>query len=95
MRKKGSTATLAELMGKDMPSRLALVDLPVLLGEKMPEMPFNRIGRYRLNNALKMRFGPGYKNLPGVKSVLAEFDTNVKTENVIKMNKESQNGNND
>ena len=91
MRSSQKPATLAELLGKDV-EHLSLKDLPKILGEKMPDMPANRIGRYRLNNALKIRFGPGYKNIPGVKNILSDFDKNMETENIVKMNKESQNG---
>lgn len=91
MRSSQKPATLAELLGKDV-GHISMADLPKLLGEKMPEIPKNRIGRYRLNNALKLRFGPGYKNIPGIKNILAEFDSEVSTENIVKLNKESQNG---
>lgn len=91
MRSKSKPATLAELIGKDV-GEMSMNDLPKILGEKMPEMPYNRIGRFRLNNALKLRFGSGYKNIPGIKNILTEFDSHVETENVVKMNKESQNG---
>lgn len=90
MRSKNKPATLAELLGKKSSGEMSLGDLPQILGEKMPEMPYNRIGRYRLNNALKLRFGPGYKNIPGIKNILTEFDSNVSTENVIKANTEAR-----
>ena len=91
MRSSQKPATLAELLGKDV-GQMSMSDLPKLLGEKMPEIPHNRIGRFRLNQALKLRFGPGYKNIPGIKNILSEFDKHVETENIVKMNKESQNG---
>jgi len=91
-RSSSKPASLAELLGKTDGQSLGLSDLPKLLGEKMPEMPHNRVGRYRLNNALKLRFGPGYKNIPGIKNILSEFDSHVETENIVKMNKESKNG---
>lgn len=91
MRSKNKPASLAELLGKDNDKELSLNDLPKILGEKMPELPVNRVGRFRLNNALKLRFGPGYKNIPGIKNILSEFDSQIETENIVKMNKESQN----
>ena len=91
MRSKDKPASLAELIGKEVQS-FSLKDLPKLVGEKLPDLPYNRVGRFRLNNVLKQRFGPGYKNIPGVKNILSEFDSQVSTENIIKMNKESRNG---
>lgn len=89
MRPKGKPASLAELVGEKAENDFEMKDLHKILGEKMPAMPFNRVGRYRLMNALKLRFGPGYKNIPGVNNILAEFDEHVATENVVKANRES------
>lgn len=90
MRSKDKPASLSELLGKDANKDLSLKDLSKILGEKMPELPKNRIGRFRLLNALKVRFGSGYKNIPGVKNIISEFDEAIQTENVIKMNEESR-----
>lgn len=91
MREAGKPATLNELVGSSSsaPNNFGLKDLPDLLGEKMPEMPHNRVGRYRLMNALKLRFGPGFRNIPGVKNIIGEFDQHVQTHNVIKANRET------
>lgn len=91
MRSSGKPATLGELLGKKT-TGLTLKDLPELLGEKMPELPYNRIGKYRLSNALRLRFGPGYRNIPGIKSIIEEFDLNVSTENQVKRNLEARDG---
>lgn len=80
-------ATLNEMMGKV--PEISLATLPDILGEKMPELPFNRLGRMRLMRALRNRFGEGFRNIKGVKSLLAEFDTESKVRNVEKLNKES------
>jgi hypothetical protein len=95
MRQKGKPASLAELLGKDAGGKMTSADLPKLLGEKMPELPRNRIGRYRLLNALKLRFGPGFKNIPGLKDIISDFDSEVDVENIVKQNMESRNANND
>jgi len=92
MRSANKPASLAELLGKDAGSSLGMADLPSLLGEKMPELPKNRIGKFRLTNALKLRFGPGFRNIPGIKNILEEFEHDMETENIVKMNKESRHG---
>lgn len=92
MREKGSPASLNELMGKggEESESFELEDLKELLGEKMPELPYNKIGRQRLLNALQVRFGPGFQNLPGIKKILSQFDNEISTASVISRNKERE-----
>jgi hypothetical protein len=89
MRPANKEPTMGELMGEGMEgkSHLGLSDLPKILGEKMPELPRNRIGKHRLINALQMRFGPGFRNIPMISGLIKEFDQEVETENIIRMNK--------
>lgn len=70
-------ATLNELMGKKTQMD-RLEDLPEMLGEKMPEMEFNAVGRMRLMRALRNRFGEGFRNLPGVNKIIEDFDQEVR-----------------
>lgn len=79
---------MGELLGKSgAKSDLSLADLPEILGEKMPELPKNRIGKFRLVSALQARFGPAYNNIPMVTKLIKEFDDEVETENIIRANK--------
>lgn len=90
-RDKESPATLGELLGGPSSNKpLDLQDLPELLGEKLPELPKNRVGKYRLTTALKVRFGPGFRNIPGIKRIMEQFDSEVDTENVIRANLRSR-----
>ena len=87
MRAEGKPAGLGELLGSAASKQdMSLKDLPELLGEKMPDLPRTRIGKFRLVNALSQRFGPGYKNIPMVSKIIEEFDEEVKLENVIRQN---------
>ena len=61
-----------------------LRDLPSVLGEKMPEIEFNEVGRLRLMKALQNRFGQGFRNIPGVRSALSEFDEEVRLNKVTR-----------
>lgn len=76
--------TLAELMGSSAASRgeqgLSLKQLPVILGDAMPDLPKNAVGRHRLVRALQQRFGPNFRSLPGVGGLIKEFDTEVELE---------------
>lgn len=91
MREAGKPAKLGELLGKSGEKQdLSLEDLPELLGEKLPELPMNRVGKYRLMNALKQRFGAGYRNVPMVSKILSEFEQRVNDENIIRMNRKGR-----
>lgn len=75
-----SKVSLAEIMGSkgaDAAEGLSLKHLPDLLGDAMPEMPLNAIGRHRLITALKGRFGHNYRNIPGVRNIVSEFDSHI------------------
>lgn len=86
MRDANKPASMRELMGGD-DAKISLSNLHEFLGDKMPEIPFNRVGRLRLVHALQNRFGVNYRQIPGVNDVLTEFDKHVGTQNVIKQNK--------
>lgn len=58
--------------------KMSLEDLPKVLGEQMPKLEFNPVGRLRLQNALKQRYGANYRNLPGVSDILNHFDSEAK-----------------
>lgn len=70
--------SIGELMGKrgsDAKARkLTLDDLPELLGDKLPVIKYNPVGRLRLMSALRIRFGDGYRHIPGVDDIIKEFD---------------------
>ena len=78
--------TLGELMGNQ-DGELRLSNLSELLGEKMPELPRDSVGRFRLMRALKNRLGDGFRNLPGVKNLIKEFDSEVNLKRLIAANR--------
>ena len=79
--------TLAELMGKTASDRgkqgLELSQLGEILGDAMPELPRNQVGRHRLIRSLQQRFGRNFRSLPGVKDLVKEFDRDIETEQTI------------
>lgn len=81
MRPRGGKATLGELMGGA--QSMSLKDLPDILGEKYPELPKNKVGRYRLVRSLRNRFGNEYRNIPGVKGLIEEFDEEIRYQGVL------------
>ena len=92
MRDSEKPAGLGELLGSAADKgELSFKDLPEILGEKMPEIPMTRIGKFRLINALSQRFGPGFRDIPMVSNILKEFDSKVSDENIIRQNKKGRN----
>lgn len=74
-------ASLAELMGSQASQGgLTLAKLGDVLGDAMPELPRNPVGRHRLIRALQQRFGPNFRSLPGIKGLVKEFDDDVALE---------------
>lgn len=89
MRSKDKPASLGELMGEGFEHRtkLSLDDLPKILGDKMPTLTHDRVGKLRLINALHQRFGAGYGNIPGVKDILEHFEKEARVASVVRMNR--------
>jgi len=79
MRSKDQPASLGEIMGSSAQKpKMSLADLGDIIGhDKVVDLPQNRVGRHRLRKALQQRFGSGYRNIPGVKDLLDEFDDNT------------------
>ena len=75
--------SMNEIMGKNSGPKISLKNLHEVLGEKMPRLPKNRVGRMRLVQALKNRFGSGFRNLPGVQEVMSDFDDNIKDQTTL------------
>ncbi len=81
----GRKLSLAELMGKDgaasgKDGALRLSSLPDILGNAMPELPRNPVGRHRLVRALRQRFGANFRSLPGITGLMKEFDSELDVE---------------
>jgi len=74
-------ASLNEIFGKKgAKESFELSDLNDILGEKMPELPFNAVGRVRLLKALRNRFGEGYRNIAKLKGIIKQFDGEIKSD---------------
>lgn len=80
--------SLAEIMGSDASrqgssGKLSLGSLAEILGDAMPDLPRNGVGRHRLVRALQQRFGNNWRSLPGVKDLVEDFDDEVSIERRI------------
>lgn len=70
-------------MGTHGASGMALDRIHEVLGHATPALPRNAIGRHRLVTALQQRFGPNFRSLPGVTSLMKQFDDEVGVEKRI------------
>lgn len=71
--------SLGELVGsKAASSGISLDNLKDFLGDKEPNITLDAVGKFRLTNALRERFGDGYRNIKGVPDLLDDFDQRVK-----------------
>ena len=93
-------ATLGELMGRagdqGVEKKFTISDLKDLLGESMPKLEFSAVGRIRMMNALRGRFGKSFRNLPGISDIIKDFDDEagfrVRLEKMRQIKVENQNG---
>lgn len=74
-----SRVSLSEILGKKSAAssakkKLTLEDLPDLIGEGLPEINFDAVGKHRLVTALRNRFGDGYRNITAAKDIIADFE---------------------
>lgn len=92
MRDSDTPATLNEIMGNKTNGQLTMADLKDVLGESMPTIELNKVGKFRLLQALRNRFGDNYRNIPGVKNILDDFDRELNIDLQIRKNKGAKNG---
>lgn len=59
---------------------MQLSRLHEVLGDSMPDLPRNAVGRHRLIRALNQRFGPNFRSLPGIQDLVGQFDHEVSFE---------------
>jgi len=72
--------SLAEVMGTAAAGKgegLRLSHLPEILGDAMPELPKNSLGRHRLIRSLQQRYGKNFRSLPGIKDLVKQFDDEI------------------
>lgn len=75
--------SLAELAGSHVAGahgHLTLSQLPHILGDSMPDLPRDQVGRHRLVRALRDRFGANFRSIPGVHGLIQQFDHEVELE---------------
>lgn len=48
------------------------------LGEDLPQLPLTKIGRFRLQQILRRKFGAGWRNVSQASGILSRFDAMMK-----------------
>lgn len=84
MSKKNSLAEIMGAFGASQAGNLELKHLPQILGDGLPDLPRNSVGRYRLVSALRQRFGDNFRSLPGVSGLVKQFDDEIALEDKIR-----------
>lgn len=49
-----------------------------VIGDDCPDLPLNKIGRFRLAQALRRKFGAGYRNVGQAEKLMKYFDRQLK-----------------
>jgi hypothetical protein len=48
------------------------------LGDDVPTIPLTKVGKFRLQQYLRRKFGVGWKNVADAKNILSSFDAAMK-----------------
>lgn len=84
-------ASKNELMGKmGNKESYTMEDLPELIGDAIPDITRDRVGRLRLQHLLQKRFGVTWQSYPGLKSLMEDFDKDMEVATLIKANREGR-----
>lgn len=67
-----------ELMKHQMPGMFSMKRYHEELGEEVPHIPLNKIGKFRLQNVLRRKFGVDWKNHGTALKILRDFETKMK-----------------
>ena len=58
--------------------KLDMAPFKAVLGEDLPDFQLNKLGKYRLMQALQYKYGAGYKNVPAANKLLMMFEREMK-----------------
>lgn len=76
-------AKTGPLMMKDMmnarkPGSFDGSDFAESLGEDLPDFPLTKVGKFRLQQLLRRKFGAGWRNVAQANSILSRFEAAMK-----------------
>ena len=88
-RPEGAPPKLGEILGgkaEQMPDNPTMDNLPDMLGELAPDIEYTTAGKMKLLNLLKRRFGDNFQSIGPVKSMLKDFEDEMKVRRSIRKN---------
>lgn len=77
---KTSFLTIQDLLRhkqKQSNAKLDMGPFKDVLGEDLPELSLNKVGRFRLMRALRNKFGAGFKNVGIAQKLIKSFDSKM------------------
>lgn len=81
--------SMGEILGTKQGNEITLDNLHEFLGvDKTPDMPRNAVGRHRLIQALRGRYGDQFRNVKMLKKLVDDFDAEIRhAETIHKLKK--------
>lgn len=80
---KTLSQVIAKMARVPKPKMVDLSPFHEALGEDMPNITADKLGRYRLQEVLRRRLGPGYRNHALGQAVMKHFEAHAKMQEVM------------
>lgn len=75
---KKENITVREMMGEEVPMKMDLSPIKEALGEDLPEIPANSLGKIRLVKLLRNKYGINYRNFAPAIRALNHFESEMR-----------------
>lgn len=69
---------MKDLMNAKKPGIFDASEYSEQLGEDLPQLPLTKVGKFRLQQVLRRKFGAGWRNVSQANSILARFEALMK-----------------
>lgn len=69
---------MKDMMAAKKPGMFDTTGIAEKMGDDVPSLPLTKIGKFRLQQFLRRKFGIGWRNVPQAKSILGSFEAAMK-----------------
>lgn len=69
---------MKDMMNTKSPGMFDVEGLREQLGDDVPSLPLTKVGKFRLQQFLRRKFGVGWRNVSQAKSILSGFEAAMK-----------------
>jgi hypothetical protein len=69
---------MKDMMASKAPGQFDSSGLEESLGEDVPQLPLTKVGKFRLQQFLRRKFGAGWRNVSQAKGILSRFEMAMK-----------------